>query len=443
MRILSGEEGQTLAFRASTYRRGRNSAVKILRDERGQAAVFGAVCLTVVMGAVALAIDVGQLRFQQQRLQAAADAAAMAGALEVSTCGSTSNCSAMQTAAKSAVVEDGWATPTVVTQCASSGASGLILQVNNGPCALGSTDPNNANTQFVEAVVKQKQNTFFGAILGLPQITVAARSEATSGGPAPACIYTLGTVGITGSGTGSISASNCVVEDNGNIDLAGTESISASKVLLEGTNTVGSGSSVTPSPTSFSGASDPLAGKLTAPNCSSYTAVNVAAGGTYSPPAGTNCFSGINCAGSCTINLTSNTTYTINSSGWAINASGNVTINGTGTTLYIPGGGVAVSGNLGLNLTAPTSGSLDGIALWVPSTNSASFFLSGSSSSTLDGIIYAPASSFTISGTNTVTMTTNMIVGNLTYSGAFNLNNYTATNTTTALGSGSSTALAE
>src|ERR1700749_4195345 len=124
MKILTDEHGQPIAWPAiirpaASRLAGRSGAAKVLRDQSGQAAMFGVVCLLTVMGVMALAVDVGNLRFQQQRLQTVADTAAMAGALEVSACGSTSNCSAMQGAARSAVVQDGLPTPTGVSQCGS------------------------------------------------------------------------------------------------------------------------------------------------------------------------------------------------------------------------------------------------------------------------------------------------------------------------------------
>ena len=107
-----------------------------VRDESGQAVVIGVVSLMAVLPCVGLAIDVGQFRFQQQRMQAAVDAAALAGAIEVSSCAGTANCTALQTAAQQALVENGFTGSTLKKQCAAV-ANGLTLVVNNGPCSLG------------------------------------------------------------------------------------------------------------------------------------------------------------------------------------------------------------------------------------------------------------------------------------------------------------------
>ncbi len=396
--------------------------------------------MSVVMGVLALAIDVGNLRYQEERIQTVADTAAMAGALEVSTCGSTSNCSAMQTAAQSAVVENGLASPTVVTQCGTSSASGVILEVNNGPCALGTKDPNNGNTQYVEAVVTEKQSTFFGALLGLPQMTLAARSEATAGGAGPACIYTLGSSGITGSGSGSIDASSCVIDDNAGITLSGSLSITAQQVKIMGTNTDSGSSSVSPSPTTVTtAATNPLA-SLSAPTVPSGSCTSVGSSGTISLSPGV-LYCGIVLSGSATLDMSSSGTYFIE----GITTSGTPTIEGTGVTIYMPTGGITGSGTTNWNLTAPTSGTYDGIALWLPSTNSSGITLSGSSSSTFEGIVLAPDAGLTFSGSTGFTLTTDLIVGNMTFSGTTSIDNYNTVNSSNVLetSGGGGAALAE
>ena len=77
-----------------------------LADESGQALVLGSVCIVTLLVFAGLAIDVGRIRYEKRQMQAAVDAAALAGAIEMSTCGSTADCSAMTTAAKSALAEN-------------------------------------------------------------------------------------------------------------------------------------------------------------------------------------------------------------------------------------------------------------------------------------------------------------------------------------------------
>lgn len=68
---------------------------RLTRGDSGSVAVMVAISLVPIFGMMGLAIDVGQLRFAKQRLQMTADAAALAGALELNTCGATADCSAI------------------------------------------------------------------------------------------------------------------------------------------------------------------------------------------------------------------------------------------------------------------------------------------------------------------------------------------------------------
>ena len=54
----------------------------LLRDESGQTLIFVAVSMTVILGFLAMAADVGTLLHDKRNLQIAADSAAIAGAVE-------------------------------------------------------------------------------------------------------------------------------------------------------------------------------------------------------------------------------------------------------------------------------------------------------------------------------------------------------------------------
>jgi uncharacterized membrane protein len=117
-----------------------------LNPEDGNILVLSAFGFTLLCGLLALAIDTGLLVYTQRQMQTMADAAAVAGVIETSACGATSNCTALQDAAKSAVLENGADSVAVAAQCGSLSTSGILLTVNNGPCALGANDPNSGNT---------------------------------------------------------------------------------------------------------------------------------------------------------------------------------------------------------------------------------------------------------------------------------------------------------
>jgi uncharacterized membrane protein len=156
--------------------------------------VIAALGLIVIVGFIALAVDVGHLRYVKRQLQTAADAAALAGALEIIQCNGAAVCSAMQSAAQSSLVENGLTGSTVVINCATTVVSGLELTINNGPCSHGSQDPNSGNPNYVEILLTQPQTTYFAKVLGISSTPMTVRSEAlrSDGG---VCVYALDKTG--------------------------------------------------------------------------------------------------------------------------------------------------------------------------------------------------------------------------------------------------------
>jgi hypothetical protein len=80
--------------------------MKWLRDESGQTLVTTALASAVLIGFMGLAIDVGVLFRAQRKVQTAADAAAIAGALEYYYHGSTNAASVAKTAASNNGITD-------------------------------------------------------------------------------------------------------------------------------------------------------------------------------------------------------------------------------------------------------------------------------------------------------------------------------------------------
>ncbi|SDF83373.1 Tad domain-containing protein [Terriglobus roseus] len=164
-----------------------------LRDDSGQVLVVAALCMVVLIGFLGLAVDIGAVRHEQRRLQNAADATALAAALEVRVCGSTSNCGTMQTAVQKAMVENGYSGATLITQCASAG-TGLTVMVNNPTCIVtntmtsGSTTLNRLN--YVETQVSETAPLYFSRIFGFTGFSLKARAQAARGIGGP-CLYAL------------------------------------------------------------------------------------------------------------------------------------------------------------------------------------------------------------------------------------------------------------
>ena len=117
--------------------------MRLVRDEKGQVLVITALCMTALMGFVALAVDVRLLFRAQRNLQTAADAAAIAGALDyLYTSAATAT-----TAASSASTSNGF----------TNGTGGVVVTVS-APAADG---PNAGVAGFVEVVITQPDPTIF------------------------------------------------------------------------------------------------------------------------------------------------------------------------------------------------------------------------------------------------------------------------------------------
>jgi Flp pilus assembly protein TadG len=368
-------------------------------DESGQTLVLAAVCMVTLVGMLALSIDAGLLRYQKRQIQTMADAAALAAALEVPACAGTTNCAAMQTAAKGALTENGFSS-TVLTNCATRSGTKLELTVNNPPCAL-SSDPNSGNSNYVETIVSEPVPTVFAKLLGVNSVAVVARAEALKQ-PYP-CTYFLSQSSTQPSLSlinQTISA-NCIFYLGLSYEFSGSSS-TGSTYLVAGAASSSTGA-VSPAPIfNYPRLSDPLSG-LVGPPYGSCTQTNYTVQTSRSLPSGTYC-------GTLTIGQSSGSAINVTLSGTYIVLGqlniDNAVLSGSGVTFYLSQGngynyGASTISNLNANLSAPTSGSLQGILYYVDPTlpaGKAGLSVSNWNPGTrLDGILYLPGQKFSAS----------------------------------------------
>jgi Flp pilus assembly protein TadG len=424
--------------------------VMLVKAEDGTVTVLFAVSMIAVLGMVGLAIDVGQLRVAKHNIQLAADAAAVAGALEIPSCGGTSACQMMLTAAQSALVENRLQGSTLLTNCYNGTNGNLELTVNNGPCALGTSDPNSGNINFVEALISYKQSTSFARVLGIQYGSIAARAEATTTA-SDDCVYTLASsgVGLLVQANGSVSGSNlqillnCGIRVNSSASTALTVSsgmsVTASAVGVVGGYVVEGGGSINPTPTTGATPARDILARMSPPSFSPGTCQpnpNVTTTQTLGPasPAGAVCYNGLSIGGS--------GTTTLNPGLYIINGQMNVTtsglITGTGVSFYIaPGGSVNVNGGGTLKLSAPTNGMYNGILLFQDRQNTNQLMFTNSSASTLlQGIFYAANASLVFTGNAQGSYYSSFVTSSLTIGGAGTFSNYALVNKNTPLRAG-------
>lgn len=404
--------------------------------EDGNILVMSAFGATLLMGAMALSVDAGRLMLAQHQMQAFADAAAMAGALEINTCGSTTNCTAMQTAVTDAVKDVGATTVNIVTQCGSTtGKTGLVVQLNNGPCA-NSSDPNYGSSTYVEAVVGQNISTVFGTLLHQNSFYVEARAEAGGPGQPSACIYVLDpntSSAVTFNG-GTVTATNCGMQvdstQNPAVMIDSGVTISLKDVDMVTTSSPGytnNGGTINVTPQNKQPSiSDPLASlavpsttpcgtSTSSPYSGSANNISVGSAVTLNP--------GVYCGG---INFNSGTyTVTMNPGTYvftaAVNVNGSVTLKGTGgVTMYFSSGTLQLNSSAIADLVAPTTGTYAGILYFQSRTNSSGVDLDSATSSVFQGVIYAPDAKLTMNSNSTTAAYTMLVVDDLIFDSGSN-----------------------
>lgn len=406
-----------------------------MKRRSGQTAVMMALSLTMIFGLFGFTVDLGASYYQKQKAQGAAESAALAAAsyakINGVSCGT-----------------NGITCNSTLTSC-SNIASGTILYVgcqyanqNGFPMSSISMAANLSSTTaapcsncgspsyWIQAQVSTTNNNLFLGVANIanPNInaTAVAGVTATSGGAATGggCVYVL-----------NATAANAWVQSGGNFTTTCGVYIDSSNakafVMSGGIDTFNSGSNLyivgndskTGGILQFNGGgsgktkqasfSNPVSG-LTAPTpATPCTADPNISGGNSNPiAAGTYCsltISGGN-------GIVFSGTYIITSGNFSISG-GNFSTAAGGATIYLPStnttGGIEISGGNG-TFTAPTSGSLQGFALW--QNNSLSANVSGGNF-TVNGIIYMPNASLAYSGSNTAA-TMSIVVNTLSMSGA-------------------------
>ncbi len=354
--------------------------MKFKNDESGQILVFTLLSMTMLFGFMALAIDVGILFRAKRNVQIAADAAAIAGALESRYNGTTNVASVADAAALA------------------NGVASTYVTVNQTPA-----DGYHTGSSFVEVDISQPTPTFFmGIINGGHSLNVGARAVAGSV-PATACMYVLDpsdpdTLHLKGSD--DLEASSCGIVVNSSDASAYCVTGSGNTVNAPYINVHGG----------QGGSSCGGVSKGTAPISTGALTQNDPLGNFLGPPTQPSC--------STTSSATTVTTgFTAPGAGNAVCFTKAVTISGSlGAGTYVFENGVTIGGattvtngtldiqsgtfnqaNQALTITAPgPSAALPpagyrGIAIMQPSTNTNELQLQfGSGTETLTGLVYAP-----------------------------------------------------
>ncbi len=354
-----------------------------LGNEDGQALVLTAVCATAMLGFMAIALDVGLLFRAQRNLQVAADAAATAGALNLSH-----------------GLPAGNAVTRSLTANTEVGAETVTTQESDPPA----DGPNKGKPGFVEVILTQTKPTFFMNMFSRSGMAISARAVAGAPTYLNSCGWLMGTTGPNISSKGSkaeiddpgcsiyLNASSAPWSTNGNPTslnsstynmLSTDQSGAPSKGKWLATMNWGVPAETPILPTNSTGPVTPGACNTT------NSAASIS--GTYpaSAPAADTVICFTNAAGvtlgSATtlqgaagdgvvyvfehgLNITTNSAVNIGSATY--DSSTGTFSSTSGAVVDIQGGGITMGSSSLVSVYAPTSGTYNGIAIFQPYTNS-------------------------------------------------------------------------
>ncbi|MEQ1499540.1 MAG: pilus assembly protein TadG-related protein [Novosphingobium sp.] len=367
---------------------------RMIADKAGVSFATMALMLPLMVGFVGLAIDVGVWQVEKRAIQGAADRAAYSAAT-----------SALAGASKAQATTEGKAT--MASAGFAHGAASVNVTVNN-PASTGtySTDP----TSW-EVIVSKPQRLYFAGIFLSSAPSVSVRAVAVKGKTAsPGCILSL-----DGSAAGATTFTNnaqvpndkCAVYTNsasGSALLCSNNCNITSDTYTVGGNSVGGNSSLSGAinKTGIGAAPDPYASvpvpSSASMTCTATALLNIASSTTINPGV----FCGGIAVGAGKVLTMSPGTYYIKKkfnmgSASTLNATGGVTIVllddaclGDGTCIKEKG----LLDNITINLTAPTTGTFAGIALYAQGTTMTRQEFSNNVALNIQGALYAPGDLF-------------------------------------------------
>jgi hypothetical protein len=348
----------------------RRRLTRLWPSDKGNVAIVFALTLPIIAGGAGLGVETTYWYYKDLQIQAAADAAAFAGALEKRS-GSADNI-VLASARKSAA------------QNKFDPALGAI-EVNSPPL----TGPNTANNA-VEVLITLPLERFFSKLFADDHVLVRARAVARYETSASACLLALDPLApksLLFSGNSSMTLRGCNVMTNSiafdAIRSQGGAQVSVDCLISAGGVDLTTHVELTECTNPVVGApvvADPYA-DLPAPtppsSCTNGNSATLSAGH-Y-------------CHG---LTINNNTVLAPGSyyiSGGDFRVNGNANISGDGVTIYLDGDArVSMNGASTVNLSAPTSGDYSGILFFGDRDNSDSQInkFNGTADSHLTGSVY-------------------------------------------------------
>ncbi len=396
--------------------------MRVQRQRRqGSVTVMVSVCLIGMLSFVALSVDGGLIMDNRQRIQSAADAAALAAAEDLflnwrSNAGLDPNGTA-KAAAMANAAANGYPNPTV------------NIPPLSGPFA--------GKPGYAEVIITTTQTRYFAVVFGKSNIPISARAVA-QGAWLPDKIGILvlnptapSSLTVTGGGNVSVLGVPFIVNSsaaNGGVATGGG-TITASEFDFGGNpGATGSGTWIGPINTNQSPTPDPLA-YLPQPDPSTMqlqdrNGVHISNGTKTIDPGVYR--GGITVSGQGTLIMNPGIYY-MDGGGFSFTGQGNLVANGV-MIFNAPqsnSDNISINGSGSISLTPPTSGIYAGISIFQARSASNTVYVSGNGGSTYTGTFYVAGGTLNVTGNGT-----NNVIGSqyITYNLTVNGNGQFAVN---------------
>lgn len=331
--------------------------IDVLTCRRGHSATIFALCALPLMGAVAAAIELTDMAGSKNRLQAAADAGALAGAGRLSLASTTGEEDAKTVAVRAATEN-----------------------MNGDPASFSAVVDHSAGTLTVNATAEYQ-----GVIGVLGKKTLHATAVAEALQKTPLCVLQIDSGAITLSQSARISAPGCMIHANQDIAVGTSALITAQRIQASGavtgpTRPTGNGGAL-PIP-------DPFDGMKLDPDTACKVTVGVAAPiiGDYTLSPGVHCLP-ILAVGHARLKLQPGDHYFIG----GLLMTQNSTIEGDDVALIFgPMQIFNFADKATVRLTARKSGPFAGFLIATTRANTSVFKISSGNASEMLGTIYIP-----------------------------------------------------
>lgn len=409
--------------------------------QNGQAVILVVVAMGILLiGALGLAIDGGQMYAQRQMAQAAADAATQAGIMSIFTGTNASSAHPFGTGtppiASSVCTTTDLRTPCVYARNNGFGGTAADTVTLSFPATVSGVTLSSATVPALTVTVQRTLATGLIRMLPGAPTTSNITAKATAGlvgSVSPDCVYVLDPSAqdaFLANNGATVAISGCAVYVNSSASH-GASVYGGASVTASALDVVGGCSTCTGTyPTLVTGvppATDPFASlpALTPASCTTHPTM-------YSPGSGTTLLPGTYCGGITVSNGATNVVFSAGNYiiyGGGITFGGGATASGSGVMFYLTGtnatyASATIANGVNVTLSGPTSGAYTGVLFFqdrsITSANNASF--AGGATMQLTGSLYFPTTDVSFSnGTNIAAYSTAIVAKQVSFVGGANI----------------------